>query len=498
VWTGKEVIVWGGSDGSADVNTGGRYNPATNTWLPTDSAGGAVPAAREGQAAVWTGKRMLIWGGSSVKDGAMYDPSTNSWTAMSTTNQPGGGATRVMFPFVWTGRQLIVWGGYDGGYPADGGMFDPSNGANGTWTVMSTTGAPTGRHHSKAVWTGRKMVIWGGHTPSTEENTPYLFDPAAGAGGTWSTGSPTGAPAGRNFPAMVWTGKEVIVWGGTASLTYNDGGRYDPVADKWSPLASTALSPRWHHAFTWTGKEMLIWGGTNGSALASGAAYNPRTNTWRTLSSTNLSARYFEFAHGQATVWTGREWFIWGGTSDGSNRFNTGARFIPGTSVPGGFFDNMENGVNGWTTQNTGGNNLWAQVSDPTCSPASTSSSHSWYFGLQGSCNFDGGLVSGRLVSPQFTVPAAGALTFKSRRQGECGGCTYDKAWVEISTNGGSTWTVLQEITDNSNAWQTVGALNLSAYAGQNVELGFEFNSVDGAVNAYTGWMIDDVSVTTP
>jgi hypothetical protein len=31
VWTGSEMIIWGGADGGAAFNTGGRYNPATDT-----------------------------------------------------------------------------------------------------------------------------------------------------------------------------------------------------------------------------------------------------------------------------------------------------------------------------------------------------------------------------------------------------------------------------------------------------------------------------------
>src|SRR5882724_8971317 len=38
VWTGNEMIVWGGADfGSPPTyfNTGGRYNPLTDTWTAT-------------------------------------------------------------------------------------------------------------------------------------------------------------------------------------------------------------------------------------------------------------------------------------------------------------------------------------------------------------------------------------------------------------------------------------------------------------------------------
>ena len=35
VWTGSEMIVWGGLGGSNALNTGGRYNPSTDSWTAT-------------------------------------------------------------------------------------------------------------------------------------------------------------------------------------------------------------------------------------------------------------------------------------------------------------------------------------------------------------------------------------------------------------------------------------------------------------------------------
>src|SRR6266705_2271473 len=56
VWTGSEMIVWGGYfyDGSLHwLNTGGRYNPSTDSWTATNTTG--APTGREDHTAVWTG-----------------------------------------------------------------------------------------------------------------------------------------------------------------------------------------------------------------------------------------------------------------------------------------------------------------------------------------------------------------------------------------------------------------------------------------------------------
>src|SRR5262249_44605693 len=117
VWTGAEMIVWGGLTFS-DVlvvnnvlNTGGRYKPAANSWTPTNLNN--APAARFVHTAVWTGTEMIVWGGadsngSATQTGARYNPSTNSWTATSLTDAPG---SRLLHTAVWTGTEMIIWGG---------------------------------------------------------------------------------------------------------------------------------------------------------------------------------------------------------------------------------------------------------------------------------------------------------------------------------------------------------------------------------------------------
>ena len=71
-----------------------------------------APTAREGHTAVWTGSEMIVWGGIVhrwlVNTGGRYNPSTDSWTATSTTNAP---SARYSHTAIWTGSEMIVWGG---------------------------------------------------------------------------------------------------------------------------------------------------------------------------------------------------------------------------------------------------------------------------------------------------------------------------------------------------------------------------------------------------
>jgi hypothetical protein len=97
------------SDSSA---RGMAYNPATNRWrlLP------AMPLPRWGFAAVWTGHRVLVWGGLSgdyltgtpPAHGEAYTPATNRWRALPASPLHGRAYPRA----VWTGHKMIIWGGY--------------------------------------------------------------------------------------------------------------------------------------------------------------------------------------------------------------------------------------------------------------------------------------------------------------------------------------------------------------------------------------------------
>ena len=97
VWTGSVMVVWGGYDAQLRyLNTGGRYDPATDTWTATSTVG--APSARYDHTAVWTGNLMVVWGGydgsSYLNTGGRYDPATDTWTA----DLDRGGAVRASRP----------------------------------------------------------------------------------------------------------------------------------------------------------------------------------------------------------------------------------------------------------------------------------------------------------------------------------------------------------------------------------------------------------------
>ena len=85
------MIVWGGESNQLFV----APTRAEDTTLPLIvgqlPAPFNTPSARRSQTAVWTGTEMIIWGGHEIAitgTGGRYNPETNSWTNIGTNNAP--------------------------------------------------------------------------------------------------------------------------------------------------------------------------------------------------------------------------------------------------------------------------------------------------------------------------------------------------------------------------------------------------------------------------
>jgi len=324
VWTGTRMIVWGGYDG-IQLNTGGRYNPADNTWAPTTLTN--APSARYQHTAEWTGTEMIIFGGYGpagyYNTGGRYEPNSDLWVITYVSLAPGA---RDMHTTIWTGTEMIAWGGYNGTYLNSGARYTLST---DVWVPVSTTDAPFARIEHSAVWTGSLMIVWGGFDGTNALNDGFKYNPA---GNTWTAISMVDVPDVRRRHTAVWSGSEMIVWGGCSgnpcNIYLNTGSKYNPTIDSWIATPTTgAPSSRESHSAIWTGTEMIVWGGYNGAYLGTGSRYNPLSDLWApTTTSSAPTARQRHTA-----VWTGTEMIVWGGSA-GATYYNTGARYNPGSN----------------------------------------------------------------------------------------------------------------------------------------------------------------------
>ena len=115
------MIIWGGyyyDTNPHSFNTGGRYNPSNDSWTPTSTSANCPATGRYIHTAVWTGTEMIIWGGSQyssgdgiyrpTQTGGKYHPTSDTWTMTSTgANCP---SNRYYHTVVWTRMEMIIWG----------------------------------------------------------------------------------------------------------------------------------------------------------------------------------------------------------------------------------------------------------------------------------------------------------------------------------------------------------------------------------------------------
>lgn len=299
-----------------------------NKWLPVP-AGATTPATVAGSAGldspiVWTGSNLLLWGAAfNPKNGTLlpvsgsFDPKNHVWTAISSTGAP---ATRRGHSVVWTGAKMIVWGGDGSAFYNDGAAYDPKT---DSWKAISSVGAPTARDGHVAVWTGASMIVWGGTDPKTalELNNGGIYDPA---NDTWAALGTTGAPALTGSSA-VWTGSKMLVFGGIDATpgAVNDVWSFEPTGQTWTKvaIAGTAPTARASSCAVWTGSKLVMWsglkttpasgGGVTVSPLSDGAAFDPLTATWSVISATGAPSPRI----GYGCAWTGNQMFVWGGST---------------------------------------------------------------------------------------------------------------------------------------------------------------------------------------
>ncbi len=271
VWTGTEMLVWGPFDVDA-------FSPATGRWRKLPPA----PTGYAGAVVVWTGHEMIGWGGGccgdASADGAAYNPATNTWRRLARSPLTGGQSPTG----VWTGRELIIFGvrNPDGPPLRMAAAYDPATDA---WRMLAPLPAP--RYGADAVWDGREVLVIGGANagvtgPPPAATVGFAYDP-----GTNRWGRLPPMDFGRSGGAAVWTGSRLLVWGGgtgiLGSLTIPPHGvMYDPSANRWSSLPAAPIAGRIDPAALWTGHMMIVWGGETAdykNRFADGAVFTPAT-----------------------------------------------------------------------------------------------------------------------------------------------------------------------------------------------------------------------------
>lgn len=332
-WHGTGVLVWGGEAGGGFLSDGANYDYASDTWKDVASSG---LAGRVQPGMALTGSAIVVWGGKSdasdsMADGARYDVGANTWKSMAAATISGRyGHVQVGVPSTST---MVVWGGYGGAGKcaeitcADGAVYDSTS---NVWSALPT--APlSSRTEAFGVWTGVDVLVWGGRRGDTYYSDGARYNPSTKAWTKMADAPPI--LAGRLDAAVAFGDGSLFVWGGGTfgGGTVATGARYDVGTNSWKELSipvTTVLKPR-SLPTAWASVEGFgVWSGAeSGSALALGGAnYTKGSDAWLALPTKNQpSARILG-----AVVATGKTFVIWGGKASSSGALSPdGAVYVP-------------------------------------------------------------------------------------------------------------------------------------------------------------------------
>jgi hypothetical protein len=178
------------------------------------------------------------------------------------------------------GDKIYVFGGWSaGGTPVT--SVDVYDTTAGSWSTISATNPKARSAAGVGVVNGKVYLVGGCTNGSCDTSTDtVIFDPTAG---TFS--------AGASYPQTVgWmtcggVSGALYCGGGSGDADYNNGFKYDPAADSWSPIANLPLD-LWGSQGASASGLLVLAGGVTGNSTAitnRTVAYDPATNTWANL-----------------------------------------------------------------------------------------------------------------------------------------------------------------------------------------------------------------------
>lgn len=252
VWTGSAAYLLGGFwvtfDDEVPIL---RFDPITNTLREEPVR---LPCTRI--SAVWTGSEILVFGGyceDVVQRSSRvwrYEPQTETLSVVGELPSPRDNTAAV-----FDGRYAYVIGGVTAGSNATGGeivRFDPQT----REAVVLSQALPRTFQRLSATWDGTRVVVF-------TASGPLWFDPASRQ--LSNPANTAGFPAATQA-STVQAGHHAYLFGGRDA--YNRSVvdriiRYDSRTDEGVRLPTHLPRPLADSAAVWTGDRALIFGGAD-------------------------------------------------------------------------------------------------------------------------------------------------------------------------------------------------------------------------------------------
>jgi hypothetical protein len=153
----------------------------------------------------------------------------------------------------------------------------------------------------------------------------------------WLDISPEHKLSERAHHTAVWSGRDMIIWGGCRAGEktfygcggkeyFADGARYQPQTESWKPVATGPLAPSAraeHKALQMSDDRMFVWGGCSGGdgctpTLGDGGLYDTKNDVWLEFPKAPIEGRKGHILVG-AVDWAA----VWGGFYDDGERYES-------------------------------------------------------------------------------------------------------------------------------------------------------------------------------
>lgn len=201
-----------------------RYDAETDSWSYGPTFEGTTATAELVNSfdtldtdVVWSGTEIVVWNGGT--GGVAFDPATQTWRTIGVPPVPG--VVRSSHLTV-TGAGLTLVVEIDRDTPVLGMAVDAGDGWRWYETQIPVTNPETLTIASAGDW----VVLF------SDVDAPVTIDAATG----WWQRHDDAPVAGVAGPNAVWTGEELVVWGGVATPT---AANPDPAAGaRWTPPPS--------------------------------------------------------------------------------------------------------------------------------------------------------------------------------------------------------------------------------------------------------------------
>lgn len=233
---------------------------------------------RAGSSLVWTGTELFVLGGSNGTQiklkpyGAAYDPAHDSWRVIPAP--PDGVPPEV----VWTGKALISWQ-----------MSSELEVTGSSW--HSITPAPlTPRPEAAAIGVDNKLFVWGGCDPTRcsdfEGRAPAgsrdgaIYDPVSGK---WTSLPPSPFESGNGATAAGRDDTVYVVANGSAQGGSAPFASYSLPTRTWTTLPTSPLTPRERARAVMLDSGSFVYSGYSDPrwfASPEIARFDPQTSSW--------------------------------------------------------------------------------------------------------------------------------------------------------------------------------------------------------------------------